>query len=100
MQKNVFRTLRSEPRPFAWLHPAVAGKERDFTLGFVGKDWKRKGLPLLIALRDELARRSWKVRVLAAGDIRLTKSLGQNFLHDANQLRRIVTAAELALRPV
>ena len=34
-------------------------------------------------------------RVLAAGDIRLTKSLGQNFLHDGNQLRRIVAAAEL-----
>src|SRR5512136_1196811 len=34
-------------------------------------------------------------RLLAAGGIRLTKSLGQNFLHDANQLRRIVTAAEL-----
>jgi 16S rRNA (adenine1518-N6/adenine1519-N6)-dimethyltransferase len=27
--------------------------------------------------------------------IQLTKSLGQNFLHDANQLRRIVDAAEL-----
>jgi len=34
-------------------------------------------------------------RVLTAGDIRLTKSLGQNFLHDGNQLRRIVAAAEL-----
>ena len=34
-------------------------------------------------------------RVLAARGIRLTKSLGQNFLHDANQLRRIVAAAEL-----
>ena len=34
-------------------------------------------------------------QILAAGDIRLTKSLGQNFLHDANQLRRIVAAAEL-----
>jgi 16S rRNA (adenine1518-N6/adenine1519-N6)-dimethyltransferase len=29
-------------------------------------------------------------------DIQLTKSLGQNFLHDANQLERIVAAAELA----
>ena len=28
--------------------------------------------------------------------IRLTKSLGQNFLHDANQLRRIVQAAALS----
>src|SRR5262245_12511438 len=32
---------------------------------------------------------------LAASGIRLTKSLGQNFLHDGNQLRRIVQAAEL-----
>ncbi len=33
--------------------------------------------------------------LLASGQIRLTKSLGQNFLHDANQLRRIVDAAAL-----
>jgi 16S rRNA (adenine1518-N6/adenine1519-N6)-dimethyltransferase len=33
--------------------------------------------------------------ILAADDIQLTKSLGQNFLHDGNQLRRIVDAAEL-----
>jgi len=33
--------------------------------------------------------------LLAARGIQVTKSLGQNFLHDANQLRRIVTAAEL-----
>lgn len=34
-------------------------------------------------------------RILTEGDIRLTKSLGQNFLHDGNHLRRIVAAAEL-----
>jgi len=34
--------------------------------------------------------------VLIARDIQLTKSLGQNFLHDQNQLRRIVEAAELS----
>jgi 16S rRNA (adenine1518-N6/adenine1519-N6)-dimethyltransferase len=34
--------------------------------------------------------------LLAARGIQLTKSLGQNFLHDANQLRRIVAAAELS----
>ncbi|MDE3068076.1 MAG: ribosomal RNA small subunit methyltransferase A [Verrucomicrobiota bacterium] len=34
--------------------------------------------------------------ILAARGIQLTKSLGQNFLHDANQLRRIVKAAQLA----
>lgn len=33
--------------------------------------------------------------LLATEGIRLTKSLGQNFLHDANQLRRIAAAAEL-----
>lgn len=35
-------------------------------------------------------------QVLAERGIQLTKSLGQNFLHDANQLQRIVAAAELA----
>jgi len=34
--------------------------------------------------------------LLAARGIQLTKSLGQNFLHDANQLRRIVKAANLS----
>jgi len=35
-------------------------------------------------------------RVLAEHDLHLTRSLGQNFLHDGNQLRRIVSAAALA----
>jgi len=34
--------------------------------------------------------------LLTVRDIQLTKSLGQNFLHDQNQLHRIVAAAELA----
>ena len=34
--------------------------------------------------------------LLAARGIQLTKSLGQNFLHDTHQLRRIVAAAELS----
>lgn len=34
-------------------------------------------------------------RLLDEDGIQLTKSLGQNFLHDGNQLRRIVAAAEL-----
>lgn len=36
--------------------------------------------------------------VLAARGIQLSKSLGQNFLHDGNQLQRIVAAAELTKR--
>jgi 16S rRNA (adenine1518-N6/adenine1519-N6)-dimethyltransferase len=35
---------------------------------------------------------------LAQRDFKLTKSLGQNFLHDQNQLHRIVAAAELSQR--
>jgi 16S rRNA (adenine1518-N6/adenine1519-N6)-dimethyltransferase len=34
--------------------------------------------------------------LLAARGLQLTKSLGQNFLHDGNQLRRIIEAAELS----
>ncbi len=34
--------------------------------------------------------------LLATRGVQLTKSLGQNFLHDQNQLRRIVAAAELS----
>ncbi|HEU6447884.1 MAG TPA: 16S rRNA (adenine(1518)-N(6)/adenine(1519)-N(6))-dimethyltransferase RsmA [Verrucomicrobiae bacterium] len=34
--------------------------------------------------------------ILTARDIQLTKSLGQNFLHDENQLRKIVESAELS----
>lgn len=33
--------------------------------------------------------------LLATEDLRLTRSLGQNFLHDGNQLRRIVALAEV-----
>ncbi len=35
-------------------------------------------------------------QILAERGIQLTKSLGQNFLHDANQLKRIGAAAELS----
>ncbi len=34
-------------------------------------------------------------QILLSGEIQLTKSLGQNFLHDQNQLQKIVSAAEL-----
>jgi glycosyltransferase involved in cell wall biosynthesis len=56
--------------PKDWNFPVSvgrAGRERDFVLGFVGKDWRRKGLPLLLEVRDELARRGWRVMIRAAG---------------------------------
>jgi glycosyltransferase involved in cell wall biosynthesis len=43
------------------------GRDRNFVLGFVGKDWQRKGLPLLCDVRDVLARRGWRVIVRCAG---------------------------------
>jgi glycosyltransferase involved in cell wall biosynthesis len=57
--------------PDGWEFPVRegrVGRERDFTLGFVGKDWKRKGLPFLVSVRSELERRGWKCRVLVIGD--------------------------------
>lgn len=57
--------------PDDWEYPVPqgrAGKERPFTLGFVGKDWRRKGLPLLIEVNDNLQRRGWSTRVLVIGD--------------------------------
>jgi glycosyltransferase involved in cell wall biosynthesis len=56
--------------PENWEFPEIegrAGVDRPFTLGFVGKDWQRKGLPLLVEIREELTRRGWNARVLAAG---------------------------------
>jgi glycosyltransferase involved in cell wall biosynthesis len=41
--------------------------DRPLVLGFVGKDWQRKGLLTLAAVRDELARRGHHVTVRCAG---------------------------------
>lgn len=57
--------------PENWTFPDFkegAGTERDFILGFVGKDWERKGLLWLLDLRDELTRRGLRVAVHAAGN--------------------------------
>lgn len=57
--------------PPGWDFPVAPGRpgvDRDFVLGFVGKDWQRKGLPLLLEVRGELARRGWKAAVHAAGE--------------------------------
>jgi glycosyltransferase involved in cell wall biosynthesis len=56
--------------PEGWLPPVKLGQpgvDRPFVLGFVGTDWLRKGLPLVVEVRDELVRRGWKVVVRAAG---------------------------------
>ncbi len=43
------------------------GSDRPFILGWVGKDWKRKGLEILINLAESLIKRDLKVQVHCAG---------------------------------
>lgn len=44
-----------------------AGVDRPLVLGFIGKDWRRKGLRFQLAVAEELRRRDWKVNVRAIG---------------------------------
>lgn len=56
--------------PSDWTPPPRFGRpgiDRDLVLGFVGKDWKRKGLPFLIKVRTLLAQRGYKVRIRVIG---------------------------------
>lgn len=47
--------------------PGQPGYERPLVLGFVGKDWRRKGLPFVLAIRDELERMGVRAVVRCAG---------------------------------
>ena len=56
--------------PDDWLPEPPNGRpglDRPFVLGFVGKDWVRKGLPLVCKIRNQLAACGWQTMVLAAG---------------------------------
>lgn len=44
-----------------------AGVDRPLVLGFIGKDWRRKGLRFQLAVAEELQRRGWNVKVRAIG---------------------------------
>ncbi|CAD72657.1 glycosyltransferase family 4 protein [Rhodopirellula baltica] len=64
------------PEDWSFLAPTGRpGFDRPAVLGFVGKDWKRKGLPLICDVRDELERRGLPAIVRAAGTI--PDSIGQ-----------------------
>ncbi len=70
--------------PPGWVPTMPAGRagvDRPFVLGFVGKDWARKGLPLVCDVRDILESMGWKSAVLAAGDAppELTRRKGVEF---------------------
>jgi glycosyltransferase involved in cell wall biosynthesis len=44
-----------------------AGRDRPIKLGFVGKDWRRKGLPFLLQVRSQLERMGSPATVSCAG---------------------------------
>jgi glycosyltransferase involved in cell wall biosynthesis len=46
---------------------ARAGRDRPFVLGFIGKDWRRKGLMFLNQIALGLRAKGWKVTVRAIG---------------------------------
>lgn len=48
--------------------PEGAGKTRNLVLGFVGKDWERKGLLFVLEVQDELVRRGYRVKVKIVGN--------------------------------
>jgi glycosyltransferase involved in cell wall biosynthesis len=61
---NIDSPETSSIRPFI----PGAGIERDLILGFVGKDWRRKGLDFLLDVRDSLAAMGIRSVVRAIGN--------------------------------
>ncbi|MFT3913260.1 MAG: glycosyltransferase family 4 protein [Anaeromyxobacteraceae bacterium] len=73
----------------------------ELRLGFVGKDWRRKGLPFLLEVAEAIEARGQRVRVLALGpspaDVpahRLLEPLG--YFDKTRDLARFATAARRA----
>jgi glycosyltransferase involved in cell wall biosynthesis len=56
----VYPGLRPEPT-------GRAGIDRPFVMGFIGKDWRRKGLPFLDQVAVRLRAAGWRVTVRAMG---------------------------------
>lgn len=52
--------IRPEPE-------GVAGRDRPFVIGFIGKDWRRKGLKVAVEVARILRRIGWKVSIQAIG---------------------------------
>jgi glycosyltransferase involved in cell wall biosynthesis len=47
--------------------PGRAGRDRPFVLGFIGKDWRRKGLLFLSEVAERIRADGWKVVIRAIG---------------------------------
>lgn len=75
--------------------PGQPGRDRPLVLGFVGKDWIRKGLPFLLQVRDILERMGAKAVVRCAGNCpgNLKRTAGLEyvgFIDKARDPRRFV----------
>jgi glycosyltransferase involved in cell wall biosynthesis len=62
------------PAPNYAVHPGIrpephgaVGRERPFVMGFIGKDWRRKGLRVVVEVARILKRIGWKVETRAIG---------------------------------
>lgn len=56
------------PDDFTFQRPAGRpGLDRPLVLGFVGKDWQRKGLPFVLQVRHEIEQRGFRAEVHCAG---------------------------------
>jgi glycosyltransferase involved in cell wall biosynthesis len=51
-------------RPETW---GIAGLDRPFVIGFIGKDWRRKGLKTAVEAARILRAQGWKVKIRAIG---------------------------------
>jgi glycosyltransferase involved in cell wall biosynthesis len=71
------------------------GKDRPLVLGFVGKDWVRKGLPFLLDVRDQLERMGVRAVIRCAGNCpaKLRQARGLEYvgyIDKAHHARRFV----------
>jgi glycosyltransferase involved in cell wall biosynthesis len=79
----------------AQLPPSLPPPFQPLRLGFIGKDWQRKGLPLLLQVAEELHQRGYSVQVPVIGPLSsdlsshpLLKPLG--FLNKNTDLEKFV----------
>lgn len=80
-----------------------AGVLRDLVLGFVGKDWERKGLEVLINLKNELQLRGYKIKLKIIGTCPLdwqtepgVKFLGKiDKLYDSDRFIREISSCDI-----
>jgi glycosyltransferase involved in cell wall biosynthesis len=72
-----------QPKPFV----PGAGISRPLVLGFIGKDWERKGLPLLIEIKNMLQSKGYIISIKAIGNCpdKLKKEQGLEYTGFVNK---------------